>query len=69
MIFSENRFTLFRIMPGRLLPRLDAPHGFPWGAFFGGIDAPAATPAAPVSYAPATRPSKPLNIKPNLKKG
>ena len=34
------------------------------------FDAPAAAPpAAPVSYAPATKPAKPLNIKPNLKKG
>ena len=36
------------------------------------FDAPgAAQPAtaAPVSYAPATKPAKPLNIKPNLKKG
>jgi hypothetical protein len=48
------------------LTRLTVFRGAP---FFGGIDAPAATPAAPVSYAPATRPSKPLNIKPNLKKG
>jgi hypothetical protein len=33
------------------------------------FDAPAAAQPAPVSYAPATKPAKPLNIKPNLKKG